>query len=117
MRLMLTVHRAERADALIGPLTDLLLAIAADPFTPEVVAVPTRGVERWLAQQLVLTLAAGEACDEVAANIRFPSPTALLNDVLATVAGLDAATDPWRADRLVGTVLSILDGSSSQPWS
>jgi exodeoxyribonuclease V gamma subunit len=113
---MLTVHRAERADALIGPLTDLLLAIPADPFAPEIVAVPTRGVERWLAQQLALTLGAGKGGDGVAANIEFPGPVKLVGDVLATVAGLDAGTDPWVGTRLVGSVLSVLDEGSGQPW-
>jgi exodeoxyribonuclease V gamma subunit len=113
---MLTVHRAERADALLGPLCELLLNAAGDVFDQEIIAVPTRGVERWLAQQLALTLGADGTCDGVAANIRFPSPTALVCDVLATVAGLDAATDPWVGDRLAGSVLSVLDEESGQPW-
>ena len=49
---MLHVHRSERADALVGPLADLLAEPPEDPFAPDVVAVPTRGVERWLAQRL-----------------------------------------------------------------
>lgn len=113
---MLTVHRAERADALLGPLGELLLSGADDVFAPEIIAVPTRGVERWLAQQLALTLGAGDAADGVAANIEFPSPAALAEEVLAKVAGLDAATDPWRGERLVGSVLSLLDESAGQPW-
>jgi exodeoxyribonuclease V gamma subunit len=112
---MLTVHRAERADALIGPLAELLLTAAGDVFEPEVIAVPTRGVERWLAQQLALTLGAAGADDGVAANIRFPSPTALVDDVLATVGGLDASTDPWVGGQLVGSVLSVLDERTGQP--
>ena len=65
----MTVHRAERADALLGPLGDLLLTTAGDVFDPEIIAVPTRGVERWLAQQLALALGASDAGDGVAANI------------------------------------------------
>ena len=67
---MLTVHRAERADALLGPLCELLLTAAGDVFDPEIVVVPTRGVERWLAQQLALTLGAAGADDGVAATTR-----------------------------------------------
>jgi exodeoxyribonuclease V gamma subunit len=113
---MLIVHRAERADALLGQLGELLLTAAGDVFGAEIIAVPTRGVERWLAQQLALTLGASGADDGVAANIDFPSPTALVDDVLATVAGGDAATDPWLGTQLVGSVLSVLDESSGQPW-
>ena len=39
---MLIVHRAERADRLIAPLTEVLLAAPNDPLTPEVVH-PDRG--------------------------------------------------------------------------
>ncbi len=113
---MLTVHRAERADALLGPLGELLLTATGDVFDPEIIAVPTRGVERWLAQQLALTLGSSGASDGIAANIEFPSPTALVDDVLATVAGLDAAADPWLGIRLVGSILSVLEEASGQPW-
>ena len=40
---MLHVHRAERADGLVEALRGLLAEPPADPFAPELVAVPTRG--------------------------------------------------------------------------
>jgi exodeoxyribonuclease V gamma subunit len=43
---VLHVHRAERADGLVEALCDLLVIPLADSFAPEVVAVPTRGMER-----------------------------------------------------------------------
>ena len=49
---MLHVHRAERADRLADGLADTLLEPLADPFAAEVVAVPTRGIERWLTQRM-----------------------------------------------------------------
>ena len=49
---MLHVHRSERADGLVDMLGELLSVPIPDPMTPEVVAVPTRGIERWLTQQL-----------------------------------------------------------------
>ena len=49
---MLHVHRAERADRLADGLADAAGEPLDDPFTPEVVAVPTRGIERWLTQRL-----------------------------------------------------------------
>jgi exodeoxyribonuclease V gamma subunit len=93
---MLTVRDAKWADALIGLLGELPLAAHGDVFDPEVITVRTRRVERWLAQQLALTLGAGGACDGVAAHIELPSPAALVDDVLA---GLDAAADPCLGDR------------------
>ena len=49
---MLHVHRAERADRLADGLAATLLEPLNDPFAPEIVAVPTRGIERWLTQRL-----------------------------------------------------------------
>ncbi|MCU1432493.1 MAG: recC, partial [Actinotalea sp.] len=45
---MLHLHRSERSDALVPPLASVLAHASSDPFAPDVVAVPTRGVERWL---------------------------------------------------------------------
>ena len=58
---MLYVHRSERADRLVEILGDVLAEPLADPMTAEIVAVPTRGVERWLAQRLSHRLGAGSA--------------------------------------------------------
>ena len=55
---MLTVHRAERADRLVEALAAVLAEPVEDPFAPEVVAVPSRGIERWLTQQLSNVLGA-----------------------------------------------------------
>ena len=49
---MLHIHRAERADGLIDALPALLSEPGSDPFAPEVVAGPTRGMERWLTQRM-----------------------------------------------------------------
>jgi len=38
------VHRSSQAQSLVGALGDVLAGIPDDPFTPEVVAVPTRGI-------------------------------------------------------------------------
>ena len=56
---MLRVHRSERADALVAPLAAVLAEPPDDPFLPDVVAVPTPGVERWLAQRLSHHLGTG----------------------------------------------------------
>src|SRR5436190_1342429 len=58
IELMLHLHRADRADALVGALSGLLAEVPADPFAPDLVAVPTRGMERWLTQQMSARLGA-----------------------------------------------------------
>jgi len=46
------LHRAERTDRLAHALGDLLAQPPEDPFTPDLVAVPTPGIERFLTQTL-----------------------------------------------------------------
>ncbi len=113
----LHIHRAERADALAGALAAVLAEPLPDPFATEVVAVPAKGVERWLAQQLsgVLGAAPGTG-DGIAANIRFPAPAALVEEVLAEATGIGAHTDPWAHDRVVWTLLRVIDDAVREPW-
>ncbi len=71
----LHVHRAERADRLAVGLGALLSTPLEDPFAAEIVSVPTRGVERWLAQRLSHRLGADTGDDDgVCAGVEFPSP-------------------------------------------
>ncbi|GGK38072.1 exodeoxyribonuclease V subunit gamma [Nocardia camponoti] len=108
----LYLHRAERADALAAHLATLLADTPADPFTPDVVAVGAKGIERWLAQRLSGSLGAGAGVDGIAANIAFPSPAALVAQVTRP-----DADDAWAADALVWTVLRVLDETADEPWA
>jgi len=86
---VLHVHRSHRADALADVLGDVFASVPADPFTPEVVAVPTRGVERWLTQTLSLRFGARPGrSDGVVANVLFPSPREIVDDAVAAACGL-----------------------------
>ncbi|HEY3021462.1 MAG TPA: exodeoxyribonuclease V subunit gamma, partial [Solirubrobacteraceae bacterium] len=106
---MLHIHRAERADGLVEALRAILADPPADPFAPEVVAVPTRGMERWLAQRLSDRLG-------VCANVEFPSPRRLVGDAVATASGIDAETDPWLPERSVWPLLEVVDGCLGESW-
>ena len=115
---MLRLYRAERADALVRGLADVLTTAPDDPFTPDVVAVPSQGVERWIAQQLsmVLGTSAGRH-DGVCANVEFPSPRRLVASALAEVVDVDPDEDPWRPHRLVWPLLDVIDASATEPWA
>jgi exodeoxyribonuclease V gamma subunit len=114
---VLHVHRSERTDALIEPLAALLATPPDDPFAPDVVAVPTRGVERWLAQRLSHHLGTGSDGDAgVCANVHFPSPARLVSQVLSSVLGLDPRDDPWRHESLTWTLLEVVDECAGEPW-
>jgi exodeoxyribonuclease V gamma subunit len=114
---VLHIHRAERADGLVGALGALLAQPPRDPFAREVVAVPTRGMERWLTQQLSgrLGAAAGRA-DGVCANVAFPSPHRLVADAVAAASGIDPETDPWLAERVVWPLLEAIEDAMGEPW-
>ncbi|HEU5267271.1 MAG TPA: exodeoxyribonuclease V subunit gamma [Jatrophihabitans sp.] len=114
---MLLIHRSEHADALVGALGDLLAQPAADPFQPEIVAVPSKGVERWLAQRLSHRLGAGDG-DGVCANVVFPSYAKLLDEVAAQADdAYREAVEQWSAERVVWPLMWVIDRCApSEPW-
>ena len=116
-RAVLHIHRAERADGLVEALAALLADPLEDPFANEVVAVPTRGMERWLTQRVSARLGVtpGRA-DGVCANVAFPSPRRLTGDAVAAASGIDPDTDPWLAERLFWPLLTVVDEALAEPW-
>ncbi|MFM9377963.1 exodeoxyribonuclease V subunit gamma [Gordonia sp. VNK21] len=114
---MLTVHRAERADTLADVLAQTLATPPPDPMRADVVAVPERGVERWLRQRLALRLgeSAPGAGDGIAANIDFDSPNALLRQVVVALAEDPDAARNWYSDRLRWPVLQVIDEHLDAP--
>ncbi|RPA19951.1 exodeoxyribonuclease V subunit gamma [Gordonia sp. OPL2] len=125
---MFHLHRAERTDTLADALADLLIVPPADPMTPEVVAVPAPGVERWLQQRLATRLGATDrGHDGIAANLDFDSPAVLTDRVLADamafetgrvasrVHGRPTAGDRWRPAAMTWAVLQVLDQMIDDP--
>lgn len=119
---MLYCHYAERSDALVAALADVLARQLDDPFAPEIVAVHSRGIERWLLQELGTRLGTspptpdtggpegpGHSGDGIAANIEFPFPGRLVSRVLAEVSGIAPEQDVWESRRLVWPLLELLD--------
>ena len=114
---MLHVHRSERADALVSMLGDLVAEPLDDPMTPEVVSVPTRGIERWLTQRLSARLGASAGGqDGVCANIDFPFPGTLVNSALALAAGTDPEADPWLPQRAVWPLMEVVEAHFDDQW-
>jgi exodeoxyribonuclease V gamma subunit len=114
---MIHIHRAERADGLVAALASLLADPIDDAFAPEVVAVPTRGMERWLSQRLSATLGASpDRSDGICANVLFPSPRRLAREAIAAASGVDPQADPWAPERAVWPLLEVVDGALGEPW-
>ncbi|HVM00147.1 MAG TPA: exodeoxyribonuclease V subunit gamma [Egibacteraceae bacterium] len=112
----LRIHRAERADRLVDALAGVLAEAPPDPFTPDLVAVPTRGIERWLAQELSLRLGAGGGLDGVCANVEFPFPATVVGRALAVAGAVGADADPWVPSRLVWPLLEVIDAHLGEEW-
>ncbi len=114
---MLHVHRAERADRLADALGEILVEPPDDPFTPDVVSVASRGMERWLSQRLSGRLGARpESRDGVCANVEFPFPGRLIGGALALATGIDPEQDPWAPDRMVWGLLEVIDAQRQAAW-
>lgn len=98
-------------------LGDLLSEPLSDVMAPEVVAVPTRGIERWLTQQLSGRLGTSSGrTDGICANVDFPFPGTLVGTALSAASGIDRATDPWVPERSVWPLLQVVESSLDQDW-
>ncbi|MEJ7570129.1 MAG: exodeoxyribonuclease V subunit gamma, partial [Gaiellaceae bacterium] len=88
-----------------------------DPFAPELISVPTRGMERWLTQRMSAHLGATPGrSDGVCANVEFPSPRRLVGDSVMAASGLEGDTDPWLPERAVWPLLEVVDEALPEPW-
>jgi exodeoxyribonuclease V gamma subunit len=114
---LLHLHRAERADRLADALATILAEPPGDPFAPEVIAVPTRGMERWLTQQLSgrLGTSAGRK-DGICANVEFPFPGRLIGGAIAIASGIEPDEDPWPPERSVWPLLDVVQDSLGETW-
>ena len=114
---MLLLHRAERADALADALAALLADPLEDPFATEVVAVPTRGMERWLTQRMSAVLGASSGrLDGVCAGVSFPFPHRLVGEAVATASGVDPENDPWLPEHAAWPLLEVVQENLAEPW-
>lgn len=102
---------AEGLAPLADALGDLLAEPLADPFQPEVVAVPGAGVRAWLVGRLSERLGATSpgSRDGIVANVRFVYPSDL---VRAAITPADAdephKLGPWRVGPLTWAITDLL---------
>ena len=101
----------------MGALAGLLREPLEDPFAPEVIAVPTRGMERWLTQRLSTGLGTSPGrSDGICANVAFPSPRRLADEAVAIASGIEPEADAWLPERLVWPLLEVVDTALHEPW-
>ena len=98
-------------------LAELVAEPLEDPMTPEVVSVPTKGIERWLSQRLSARLGVTPgARDGVCANISFPFPGTLVSGALARATGNDPRADPWMPERSVWPLMEVVEQHFDDSW-
>ncbi len=111
---MLYIHRSNHVEALAAQLADVLRqSPLREPMTPEQIAVPGRGIERWLSHALARHLRA-------TANIEWPFPALAIERAIAGLAG-DTVTagrrlnGAWQAQTLAWAVLAALPARLQDP--
>ena len=114
---MLRVYRSNRAELLAQLLAQELRLNPPDPFEQIEVVVNTWPTSRWLGEQLA-------SVNGISALVRFPFPGSRLRQLVqAVLSDQPAIEDPWRAERLVWSLLKVLPelldqdcSSSLQHW-
>ena len=105
----LHVHRSNRSERLVDALAEILREPVSDPFAPEVIAIQSKGMERWLAFELSARLG-------VFANAELPFPRHLLARMLDAVLGADdAASAPFTEQALTLSIAALLPSMLSDP--
>ena len=111
----LLIHVRSHPYELVGELCRRLASPPDDPFAAEMVAAPTRGIERWLAQRIASEMGERTAGDGICANVEFPSPGRLVRRVLLSVPEPAESVEAWERGALVRSVVSTLDDNLDRP--
>lgn len=111
-----SIHVAPHPDALVALLCDQLADPPEDPFATEMVAVPSRGIERWLTQRIASGLAERGAGDGICANVAFPSPDVLVGRAMEAVPDLSVSAAMWEGPALTARLLEVIDHHRDAPW-
>lgn len=110
------VHIASHPDALVGRLCDALARPVGGLFDTELVAVPSRGIERWLTQRIASGMAARGAGDGICANVEFPTPRSLVHRTMEAVPELAGSALAWEGPALTAQLIETIDSHLDEPW-
>ena len=109
---MLILHQSNRLERLADALAEVLRAPMTPALAPEIIAVQSNGMARWLRMRLADRLG-------VAANIHFPLPASLIWQLFGRVLPDLPAQSPYDREvlvwRLMGMLPGLLDGEPFAP--
>lgn len=110
---MLHLHHADELDPLLASLAGVLAVPPPDPFTAEVLVVPTAGLADYAMAGLGRRLGETGLGDGVVANVEFIFPGRFMARALGDpVRANDSQSDPWQLSRLTWAVLEELVAGS-----
>lgn len=123
-RPVLSVVRGQSGTELADVLAERLQVPLPDPLATEEIVVHSRGMERWLSQQLAQRLGVGPADGQggekhgagVTANVAFPFPIDVVRRAIRAAGGPDPRVSVWSPDRLVWPLLRVTDEGLG-PWA
>ena len=104
----LFLHSSNRLEVLASELAKVLHAPLSSPLATEVIAVQSKGMERWLSLQLA-------TIDGIWANYRFPFPTALIRELLASLLGPTTESPLLVPENLTWRLMEILPAKLANP--
>ncbi|MBE0503942.1 MAG: exodeoxyribonuclease V subunit gamma [Desulfuromonadales bacterium] len=104
----LFLHSSNRLEVLASELAKVLHTPLSSPLAPEIIAVQSKGMERWLSLQLA-------TIDGIWANYRFPFPTALIRELLASLLGPTAESPLLVPENLNWRLMEILPAKLANP--
>jgi len=99
----LTIHTSNKIENLVDALADILKQPLASPFTPEVVVMQSKGMQRWLAMELASRFG-------VWANCSYPFPNALIAQLYKQIVPDIPATDSYAPDCMSWQIFGLLPG-------
>jgi exodeoxyribonuclease V gamma subunit len=104
------VSVAQSTRVLLPQLAERLRVAQPDPFTPDIVVVPSVGQRDWLLEQLGTLLVPEHGGAGICTNVEFWFPADFNRRIAATGATVN---DPWDPQQLGWTILGLLDSHAA----
>ncbi len=108
------LYSAGGARPLAARLGEVLADPPADPLAADWLAVPSDGMRRWLTLELARHLGQSGGDDGIVANVQRAYPGTLRTALLAAERD-EQEEDPWAIERMVWSVLEVIDGLVDDP--
>lgn len=104
----LYLYTSNRLEHLVDALAQVLSEPLGSPFSPEIIVVQSRGMERWLRMELARR-------HGICANVDFPFPNALVKTICSTVLPDSPLDSRYDKSVMVWRIMAVLPDLISRP--